>query len=165
MCSQAEISSCSRIEAIMKRFSQAAATFSILIGLVVLVAWKLGIAVVVTAGSAHNGMARSTVVALLLSGASLLALVDASSNRWIKRFGTGGAVLAIVISATALLRLVGGLPPYLDENRLFGPLPMGGTLLHVQMAPNTALCLILIGLSAVFINKSVAGAPANGAHS
>ena len=156
MRSQAGISSQqSDIETIMKWFSRASAILSILVGLLVLVAWKLAIVMVITAGSNRKGMARSTALALILSGASLLAMQDASSNRRIRRLGTGGAVLAIMMGAATLLRLVGALPPYLDENLLFGPLPVGGTFLSVQMSPNTAVCLILVGLSLVFMNVQV----------
>ncbi len=155
MPSQARISSQSKIETMMRRFSRVAATFSMLVGLLVLVAWKFAIVLVVTAGSDRKGMARSTAVALFLSGASLLALHDTSQTRWIRRLGTGGAVLTIMISAATVLRLVGVLPPYLDENVLFGPLPVGRTFLTVEMAPNTALCLILLGLSLVFMNVQV----------
>jgi len=155
MGSHPGISSQSQIEAIMKRLSQVAATFGILVGLLVLVAWKLGIAVVITAGSDRNGMARSTAFALLLSGASLLALEDAFYSRWIRRLGMGGALLTILFGVAALFRLVRALPSYLDENLLFGPLPMGGTFLPVLVAPNTALCLILIGLSAILMNVQI----------
>ena len=105
-----------------------AATFSILVGLLVLLAWKLAIVTVVTAGSDRKGMARSTALALLLSGTSLLALQDASFKRWIRRLGTGAAVLTILTGATALFRLVSPLPPHLDENLLFGPPPTGNLL-------------------------------------
>jgi len=152
MRARAEISSQSRIEAILKRLSQGAATFSILVGALVLVAWNLGIAVVITAGSDRNGMARSTALAVLLSGASLLALEEASYKWWIRWLGTGWALVTIMISSANLLRVAGALSRSIDEGLLFGPLPVGGTFLHVQMAPNTAVCLILIGLSAVFIN-------------
>ena len=152
MREQGGISSQPEIEAIMKRLSRLAAMFSILVGLAVLVAWKFGIVVVVTAGSTHNGMARSTAFALLVSGASLLLLENPWRSRWVRRSGTAGALLTIMISTAPLLRLVRALPPYLDENLLFGPLPMGNTFLPVQMAPNTALCLILVGLSLVFLN-------------
>ncbi len=156
MRSQAGISSQqSNIETLMKWFSRASAILSILVGMLVLVAWKLAIVMVITAGSNRKGMARSTALALILSGASLLAMRDASSNRRIRRLGTGGAVLAIMMGAATLLRLVGVLPPYLDENLLFGPLPVGGTFLSVQMSPNTAVCLILVGLSLVFMNLQV----------
>lgn len=155
MGSRAQISSQQKIEVIMRRFSRVAAIFSMLVGLVVLMAWKLAVVVVVTAGSSRKGMARSTALALLFSGASLLALQDPSSKRRIRRLGTTLAVMAILISSATLLRLLGVLPQFLDENSLFGPLPMGNTFLSVEMAPNTALCLILAGLSLVFMNVEV----------
>ena len=100
MSPQAGISSQqSNIETLMKWFSRASAILSILVGLLVLVAWKLAIVMVITPGRDRKGMARSTALALILSGASLLAMQDASSNRRIRRLGTGGAVLAIMISA------------------------------------------------------------------
>jgi diguanylate cyclase (GGDEF)-like protein/PAS domain S-box-containing protein len=156
MRSQAGISSRSDTETIMRWFSRASAILSILVGLLVLAAWKLAIAMVITAGSDRKGMARSTALVFILCGASLLALQDASSKR-MRRLGTGAAVLAILISTATLLRLVGVLPPYLDENLLFGPLRMGGTFLLVQMAPNTAFCLILVGLSLAFMNVQIGG--------
>ena len=152
---QAGISSQPNIETILKRFSRVAATFSTLVGLLVLAAWRLGIVVLVTAGSDRKGMARSTAVALLLSGASLLALENASYRRWVRRLGTGAALLTIILGAATLWRMVGALPPYLDEHLLFKPLPIGNTFLSVQMAPNTALCLILVGLSLVFLDVQV----------
>jgi len=155
MRSQPGVSPQSNIEAIMKWLSRASAIVSILVGVLVLVAWKLTIAVIVTAGSHSKSMARTTALALILSGVSLLALQDESYQRWIRRLGTGGAVLAIMISTVTVLRLIGVLPAFLDENILFGPLPVGSTFLPVQMSPNTALCLILIGLSLVFMNVQV----------
>lgn len=155
MRSQAVISPQSNIEAIMKRLSRAFAIFSILVGLLVLVGWQLAIAVLVTAGSDRKGMARGTAFALILSGVSLLVAQDAFSNRRIRRLGTGAAVLATIIGATTFLRLGRVLPAYLDEQFVFGPLPMGSTSLHVQMAPNTALCLILVGFSLLFMNVQV----------
>jgi PAS domain S-box-containing protein len=150
---QAGISSQTKIETILRRLSQIAAIFAILVGLLVLLAWKFAIVGIITAGSGHNGMARGTALALLLSGASLLALVSARSNRWLKRLAIGGGWLTIVIAAPALLRLVG--PPYLDDNLLFGPLPAGERFLTVQMAPNTALCLILVGLALLLLKLRI----------
>ncbi len=155
MRSQPGISSRSKIEVMISRFSRVAAAFSMLVGLLVLLAWKLEIVAVVTAGSDRKGMARSTALALLLSGASLLAFHDASVNRWARRLGTGGAALAVLMGAVALFRLVRPLPPQLDETLLFGPLSVRGNFVSVQMSPNTALCLILVGLSLLLINVQV----------
>ena len=146
------ISSETKIEAIMKRLSRGAALFSLLVGLAILMAWKLGRVVLVTAGGARTGMARSTALALLVSGISLLLLENASRRRWIGRLGTGGALLTIIIATLPLLRVLGALPAYVDENLLFSPLPLGGTYLLAQMAPNTGLCLILVGLSLVLLD-------------
>jgi hypothetical protein len=156
MRSRPGISWQSNAETIMKWFSRGSAILSILVGLLVLAACKLAIVMVITAGSDRKGMARSTALLLILCGASLLALQDSSSNRRIRLLGTAGAVLAIMIGAATLLRLVGVLTPYLDENLLFGPLPTGGTFLSIQMAPNTAVCLILVGLSQSSLDELLA---------
>jgi len=135
--------------------SRVAATFGIVAGLLVLAAWKFAVVAIITAGSHRSGMARSTALGLIFCGASLLSQQEPSYSKWIKRFGNISALISILIGMAPFLRLAGALPLSLDENSFFGPLPTASTLLTVRMAPNTALCLILLGLSLLLINVQI----------
>jgi PAS domain S-box-containing protein len=129
--------------------------FAILAGLFALVAWKLDIVAIVTAGSDHTGMARSTAIALILGGVALLLRAEESHRRWMRHLGSACALLTIIIALTTLLRLVHVLPAYLEENLLFGPLRVGAGSMTIRMSPNTALCLVLLGISSLFLDVQV----------
>ena len=64
----------SRVVMLMERLSRAAALLGALVGFLVLVACNVPIGAIITAGSGQTGMARSTAVALVLIGVSLLSL-------------------------------------------------------------------------------------------
>lgn len=142
----------SRIASLIERLSQLAAWIGTSVGLLVFVAWKVPVVAIITAGSDHTGMARSTAIALALIGASILSL-DEAHGAWIKRAGAAAALLAIMIGISSLLHLALGWPSYLDEN--FGALPVAAALRTVRMAPNTAICIILLGLSSLLIDVRI----------
>ncbi len=143
----------SKNAAVMLVYSRSAAGLSIASGILVLAAWKLSIASVITAGSDHKGMARSTALGLVLSGIGLLLLQEGARSAWIRRLGSVCVLVPIVLGAGPFLRMVYALPSYLDENLLNGTLPAGSKLFNVQMSPNTGLCLILLGCSLLLLDR------------
>ena len=154
---QARVSSQAKIELALKRFSFFAAALSLAIALLVLLAWKFGIVAVITAGSDHTGMARSTAVALALLGVCLLCLSREPYTPKLRRVVIVCSLITMTLGLSTLLRVAGLLPARFEENVLFGPLWTGLASMPVRMAPNTALSLILLGFSCLLIDFHIGG--------
>ena len=139
----------------MRRVSRGIAALSILVGVIVLLAWKFAILPIVTAGGDRKGMARGTAISLILIGISVFLSNQELRRSWTRSVRAAGAVLAIVLPAFTLLGIATGSGFFLDIDAWLGPLPAGATWPAIRMAPNTAFCLMLLGLSSLLINVRI----------
>jgi signal transduction histidine kinase len=116
----------------------------IVVGVLVLVGWVAGAPVLTSVVPGLVPMNPATAVAFVLAGLSLLCLRRPGAAASWQRLGR---VAALIVVALALLRLGGyvggrdvGIDTLLFHDRLLA-VPYGPN----RMAPNTALCLLLIG--------------------
>ncbi len=155
---QQSTSSPTAVAATMVRLSRVFAAFSILAGALVLLAWKRGLVVLITAGSDHAGMATSTALDLVLCGLSLWAW-NADSSWWTVPLRRSCAFVAILVAALAQLSTHPVFAPYVRQNLFTAQLSTPGAAILVRMAPNTALCLVLIGLASLVTGVQFRGVP------
>ena len=144
----------------LNRFVAFASLFSIAVGLLGLIGWTLGIAVLKSVIPGQVIIKPNAAIALVLCGCSLWLLRsrDAQPPQAIRKLA--GQVLASVVALVGLLslseHLVGwdlGIDQlfFLDEN----PFEAFGSLRPGLMAPITALDFLLIGLALLWLDWTI----------
>ena len=144
----------------LNRFVAFASLFSIAVGLLGLIGWKLGIAVLKSVIPGQVIIKPNAAIVLVLCGCSLWLLrsKDAQPLQAIRKLA--GQVLASVVALVGLLslseHLVGwdlGIDQlfFLDEN----PFEAFGSLRPGLMAPITALDFLLIGLALLWLDWTI----------
>ncbi len=144
----------------LQRFVSMASVFSVVIGLLALIGWTFGIAVLKSVIPGQVVIKPNAAVTLVLCGGSLWLLRsrDAHPSRGIRKLaGQGLASVAALVGLLSLSEhLVGwdlGLDQlfFLDQN----PFEAFGSLRPGLMAPITALDFLLIGLALVWLDSTI----------
>ena len=122
------------------------AAFALALGAVTLLGWALGKPQLVQIRSDWTPMVVNTAVGFVLSGMGLLAA--SLRGRWSTRIATLLGVLVVLLAVEELCVLIFDLSPAFSLPELHRPLqpsyPHPG-----RMAPNSALCFLLIGAGLV----------------
>jgi PAS domain S-box-containing protein len=133
--------------------SRAGAVFSASVGILALLGWKYDIFWL--KGIRHNlaTMKPSTALALALGGTSLWLLQNNSRSRWKSYLGCALAIVVTIIGTLTTFEILSGWPLDVDRS-VFGWLP-GTSSGANRMAPNTAICFALIGMSLLLVDVSI----------
>ncbi|MBA3899965.1 MAG: hypothetical protein H0X62_07110, partial [Bacteroidetes bacterium] len=140
----------------LKIFSKVFSFITICIGLMVIAGWILNIAFLKRAGDAIVAMNPVTAITFILTGISLLFLLD-ESNASKRKAAT---ILSTIIVGIGLLKLSSLIA---DVNIPFDQLLFRGQLYDPvigdlnSMAPNTALNFILIGFAMLLVDYESSG--------
>jgi PAS domain S-box-containing protein len=117
-----------------------------------LVGWQFDISILRSPLSGHTPMNPVTAVSLILASASLWALRRAQPEPGTKRFAQASALLVVAIGSLKLFSVLTSIGLPLDQvlfQRKLAALPLPN-----QMAPNTALALVLLGGALIVLSSS-----------
>ncbi|WP_438043469.1 PAS domain S-box protein [Sorangium sp. So ce128] len=123
-----------------------AATCSLVLGCVALLGWWIGSTTLISIADGLPSMVPNTAAALVLSSVSLWALGVRERPAPVRRLGQACAAVVIALGLAILVEYAFardfGVDRLLPAGRMDSPGKLPG-----RPSPNTALCLILIGLS------------------
>lgn len=138
----------SRAFAVVSRWLGAAAAA---IGIIALVGWATGIGVLKSVLPEHVEMKPNTAVGIILLGLALA--LPTEGRAWARRAGITLALLAVALGLGTLLQDATGVDFGIDQ-ALFHEAPSAlGTATPGRMAASSAMCLVLLGLSLVFLRS------------
>ncbi len=139
-----------------KRYSAATALIAIGVGVLVLAAWWIGQPKLGFASPAVVAMNPMTATLFILLGLSLYSSLEPGSpKRALQTRVFAGFV--IIIAAIKLVDVLGGWQAGVDTWMFAAQLEDAAGGHANRMAPNTALCMLLLGLSMFFIDNTVIG--------
>jgi PAS domain S-box-containing protein len=126
------------------RFAQIAGALVVLIGGVILMAWGAGVTALTSMGAGRLAMNPMTAIAFMCAGASLFLQrepVELRSRNVARSLAAVALALALICMISYGLDRA-GIDQFLFEEQLDGN----------RMAPNTALCFVVIGLALLLID-------------
>ncbi|WP_375770178.1 HAMP domain-containing histidine kinase [Archangium gephyra] len=135
----------------LRRLSLLTAGLVLMVGLVVLIAWLAGIESLKGLRPGLPTMKANTALGFMLSGATLVLVGLPEPTAFTRRAAQVGAGLVILLSGLTFAQYVFDVDLGID--RLLVEDPRRGVELGYpgRMAPNTALCFILLGVSLLCI--------------
>ena len=139
-------------------FSKTISLVVALIGFVVVCGWVFDIALFKGILPSLPTMKVNTALCFLLAGVSLwlwhwaLHRNQETGNRTIQRFSLGCALLIVLIALLTLIQYVFQINLGIDQLLMLQPEPLGNTVIPGRMAPNTALAVLLEGLSLLLLS-------------
>ncbi len=135
------------IELSLKRFSQAAGIFAILVGGAVLVGWILDLSVLKSVLPGLVSMKANTALCFILGGASLWLLGSGKGGKRTRQIGQLAALSIASIGLVTLGEYLFSWDAGIDQLLFRGPAGGVGTSNPGRMAVLTALNFILLGLA------------------
>ena len=139
------------------RLAQFLAGATVLLGLVVLVGWLFDIESLKSVLPGYVSMKANTAICFVLSGASLLIGYILKPRSWTKKCSISLSMVAIAIAGVTLLEYISGHSFGLDE-LFFRDSPNAPfTSSPGRMAPNSALCFVLLNSALLFLYRGTRG--------
>jgi signal transduction histidine kinase len=121
------------------------------VGLLVLAAWLADIEFLKSLSPGLPRMKANTALGFILSGATLLLVAHPSESTFVRRGAQVGAGLVILLGCLTFAQYLFGVDLGLDQFLVRDP-HQGVELGYPgRMAPNTAVCFILLGVALLFI--------------
>ena len=139
------------------RFGQAAATLTVLLGLVVLVGWAIHSDALKSVLPGYVSMKPNNALCFVLSGTALFLGYFLPSTDWTRKAGIGLASLVILITGITLFEYGTGTSLGIDQ-LLFSDSPNPPfTSVPGRMSPNSAIIHLLFGSALVLLSRGPRG--------
>ena len=142
------------------KLASLAALVTVVVGIMVLVGWASDIAVLKSILPGWVAMKANTAVCFILIGVALLlatcssAILNSQLSIFFSRFARLCGLLAGLIGLLSLGEYVFGWNPGIDQWLFYEPPGAVGTSDPGRMAPETALCFVLLSMALWFLSSS-----------
>ncbi|MET0414331.1 MAG: PAS domain S-box protein [Polyangiaceae bacterium] len=134
------------------RIARAASALAIVLGLAALLGWILDVPVLRSIVPGLVGMKVNTAVALISVAISLQLQIEPSIAGWQMRVARACALLTCAMGALTLLEYQSGMSLGIDQVLLRAAAGEPATSHPGRMAPNTAFCLVLLGIAGFVVD-------------
>ncbi len=129
------------------------ASFTVLIGLVVLIGWTFGIEGLKTVLPGYVSMKANTAFCFVFEGTALWVGYLSTPSSWRRNCALSLAAVSILVAVVTLTEYLSGLSFGLDQ-LVFRDFPVSRWTSHPgRMAPNTAIAFLLFGLALIFLSR------------
>ena len=140
------------VPAILAALPPIAAGFTVLAGLLVLIGWSFDIERLKRVLADSVAMNPGTAVLFVLTGIAFALMISYRDSKFAVLTGRILAGIVLVAALSELIEMLGLWHSPVDETLFAGKLWDPQTEISNQMAPNTALNLILVGLALVMLD-------------